>query len=124
MKYQDEKFFSFENFKIEETKDFKVAYGISSQDRNPNSLRQKYSTEENLSQWNSSKIVFTEKKVEYWLNGSRVLFFIPWSKEWNEKKNSGKWDNAPDYGKFKKGYIGFQDHPGDLWLKNIKIKKL
>ena len=75
-------------------------------------------------QWNSSKIVFTEKKVEYWLNGSRVLFFIPWSKEWNEKKNSGKWDNAPDYGKFKKGYIGFQDHPGDLWLKNIKIKKL
>ena len=56
LKYQDEKFFSFENFKIEETKDFKVAYGISSQDRNPNSLRQKYSTEENLSQWNSSKM--------------------------------------------------------------------
>ena len=89
-----------------------------------------YSADPNLKklnpagQWNSSKIVFTEKKVEYWLNGSRVLFFIPWSKEWNEKKNSGKWDNAPDYGKFKKGYIGFQDHPGDLWLKNIKIKKL
>jgi len=89
-----------------------------------------YSADPNLKklnpagQWNSSKIVFTEKKVEYWLNDSRVLFFIPWSKEWNEKKNSGKWDYSPDYGKFKKGYIGFQDHPGDLWLKNIKIKKL
>ena len=29
-----------------------------------------------------------------------------------------------DYGKFKSGYIGFQDHGSDLWFKNVKIKKL
>ena len=75
-------------------------------------------------QWNSSRIVFTEKLVEHWLNGIKVLSFVPWSEEWYKKKNSGKWDNTPDYGKFKTGYIGFQDHGSDLWFKNVKIKKL
>ena len=75
-------------------------------------------------QWNSSRIVFTEKLVEHWLNGIKVLSFVPWSEEWYKKKNSGKWDNTPDYGKFKSGYIGFQDHGSDLWFKNVKIKKL
>ena len=75
-------------------------------------------------QWNSSRIIFTEKLVEYWLNGKKVLSFVPWSEQWYEKKNSGKWDNTPDYGKFKSGYIGFQDHGSDLWFRNVKIRKL
>ena len=69
-------------------------------------------------------IIFTEKLVEYWLNGKKVLSFVPWSEQWYEKKNSGKWDNTPDYGKFKTGYIGFQDHGRDLWFRNVKIRKL
>ena len=75
-------------------------------------------------QWNSSTIIFTEKLVEYWLNGKKVLSFVPWSEQWYKKKNSGKWDNTPDYGKFKTGYIGFQDHGQDLWFRNVKIRKL
>jgi hypothetical protein len=74
--------------------------------------------------WNSSRIIFTPENVEHWLNGKKVLSFVPWSKEWYQKKNSGKWNNAPDYGKFRKGYIGFQDHGSNLYFKNIKIKKL
>ncbi len=75
-------------------------------------------------EWNSTKIVFTPEKVEHWLNGKKVLSFVPWSEEWYEKKNSGKWEGSPDYGKFKTGYIGFQDHGSNLWFRNIKIKKL
>lgn len=75
-------------------------------------------------QWNNSKIVFTTEKVEYWLNGKMVLFFVPWSDDWYERRNSGKWNNAPDYGKFRSGYIGFQDHGSSLWFRNVKIKKL
>ena len=74
--------------------------------------------------WNSSKIVFTEAQAEHWLNGKKVLSFVPWSEDWNKRKKSGKWNNTPDYGKFKKGYIGFQDHGSDLWFRNIKIKKI
>ena len=75
-------------------------------------------------QWNSSRILFTKERAEYWLNGKKVVSFVPWSEDWYQKKNSGKWDNTPDYGKFKTGYIGFQDHGSDLWFRNIKIKKL
>ncbi|WP_073180932.1 3-keto-disaccharide hydrolase [Flagellimonas flava] len=77
-----------------------------------------------VGEWNSSKIVFTPEKVEHWLNGKKLLEFQPWSEEWNKKKNSGKWDNTPDYGKYKKGYIGLQDHSSPIWFKNIKIKEL
>jgi len=74
--------------------------------------------------WNTSKIIFTEKQVEHWLNGEKVLSFVPWSQEWYKKKKSGKWRNKKGYGEFKNGYIGFQDHGSNLWFKNIKIKKL
>ncbi|UOY08673.1 DUF1080 domain-containing protein [Muricauda sp. SCSIO 64092] len=77
-----------------------------------------------VGEWNSSKIVFTPEKVEHWLNGKKLLEFEPWSADWNEKKNSGKWDNAPDYGKYKSGYIALQDHASPIWFRNIKIKKL
>jgi len=76
-------------------------------------------------EWNSTKIVFTAEKAEHWLNGKKVLSFVPWSEDWHKKKNSGKWLNSPDYGKFRTGFIGFQDHGSDLWLfRNIKIRKL
>ncbi|MDT0539583.1 DUF1080 domain-containing protein [Croceitalea sp. P059] len=74
--------------------------------------------------WNSSKIIFTPEKVEHWLNGKQILSFVPWSDDWYEKKNSDKWKNSPDYGKFKTGYIGLQDHSSPIWFRNIKIKEL
>lgn len=77
-----------------------------------------------VGEWNSSKIVFTPERVEHWLNGKMVLSFVPWSEDWYEKQGSGKWKLSPDYGKFKTGYIGLQDHSSPIWFRNIKIKKL
>jgi len=77
-----------------------------------------------IGEWNTSRIIFTPKLVEHWLNGKKMLSFVPWSKEWYEKKNSDKWKNSPDYGKFKTGFIGLQDHSSPIWFKNIKIRKL
>lgn len=75
-------------------------------------------------EWNSSKIVFTPQQVEHWLNGKKVLSFVPWSDDWYARKNAGKWKDVPNYGKFKSGFIGLQDHDSPLWFRNIKIKKL
>jgi hypothetical protein len=75
-------------------------------------------------EWNSSRIRFTTDSVVHWLNGKRVLSFVPWSADWEERKNKGKWKDFPDYAKYKTGYIGLQDHDSPLWFKNIKIKKL
>lgn len=75
-------------------------------------------------EWNSTKILFTPEKVEHWLNGVKVLTFVPWSEDWYAKKNAGKWKDEKYYGKFKSGYIGFQDHSSPIWFKNVKIRKL
>lgn len=75
-------------------------------------------------EWNSSRIIFTKEKAEYYLNGVKVVEFVPWSDDWTEKRNSGKWDQYPDYGKFKTGLIGLQDHGSFIWFRNIKIKEL
>ena len=74
--------------------------------------------------WNNSRIVYTPEKAQYFLNGELLLEFVPFSEDWYERRNSGKWDNFPDYGKYKKGYIALQDHDTPIWFKNIKIKKL
>ena len=75
-------------------------------------------------EWNSSRIIYTEKKVQHWLNGKLVLEFEPFSEDWYLKRNSGKWDDFPEYGKFKKGYIALQDHDSPIWFRSIKIRKL
>ena len=75
-------------------------------------------------EWNSSRILVTNQLVEHWLNGQLLLSFEPWSDDWYKRRESGKWKNVKNYGKYKKGYIGLQDHGSSLWFKNIKIKKL
>ncbi|MDX1328234.1 MAG: DUF1080 domain-containing protein [Arenibacter sp.] len=77
-----------------------------------------------VGEWNTTKIVFTPEKVEHWLNGQKVLSFVPWSEDWYERKNTGKWKDAENYGRFKSGYIGFQDHSSPIWFRNVKIRKL
>jgi hypothetical protein len=77
-----------------------------------------------IGEWNSSRIVFTPKRVDHWLNGRKILSFVPWSDGWYKRRNSGKWSNAPDYAKYKTGFIGLQDHGSNLYFRNIKIKKL
>ena len=75
-------------------------------------------------EWNSTKIIFTEKKVEYWLNEQKILSFVPWSEDWYKRKNNGKWKDSKFYGKYKKGYIGLQDHNSSISFRNMKIRKL
>ena len=77
-----------------------------------------------IGEWNSSRIVFTPKRVEHWLNGRKVLSFIPWSEDWYKRRNSGKWSGMADYAKYKTGFVGLQDHGSNLYFRNIKIKNL
>jgi len=75
-------------------------------------------------EWNSSRIVFDNGHVEHWLNGEKILEFEAWTPEWVELKNSGKWENAPEYGLSSEGHISLQDHGSRVWFRNMKIKEL
>lgn len=75
-------------------------------------------------EWNTSKIIFSEEGSSYYLNGKKTVEFIPYSEEWTAARNSGKWNDYPDYAIAKSGLISLQDHGAVTWFKNIKIRKL
>ncbi len=75
-------------------------------------------------EWNTSRIVFDNGHVEHWLNGEKIVEFKAWSDDWFQRKNSGKWENAPEYGLPRKGRICLQDHGSKTWFRNIKIREL
>lgn len=75
-------------------------------------------------EWNTSKIIFDNGHVEHWLNGEKVVEFEAWTEDWFARKNSGKWENAPEYGLARKGVICLQDHGSAAWFRNVKIKEL
>lgn len=75
-------------------------------------------------EWNNSKIIFDNGHVEHWLNGEKILEFEAWTDDWFERKNSGKWTDAPEYGLARKGVICLQDHGSPASFRNIKIKEL
>jgi hypothetical protein len=75
-------------------------------------------------EFNTSMIVVNGNHIEHWLNGEKILEFDRWTDDWNKRKNEGKWKDYPDYGKFKKGKIGLQDHRSCIWFRNIKIREL
>lgn len=75
-------------------------------------------------EWNTSKIVFDNGHVTYYMNGEKTIEFHAWTDDWFSRKNSGKWVNAPEYGLARKGVICLQDHGSSAWFKNVKIKEL
>ena len=105
------------NAKLEEWQKAGADYAMYTADENKKRLNP-------AGEWNSSKIVYTGERVEHWLNGELILSFVPYSEDWYQRKNSGKWKDYPDYKKFKKGYIALQDHDSPIWFKTIKLRPL
>ncbi|WP_346859110.1 DUF1080 domain-containing protein [uncultured Draconibacterium sp.] len=77
-----------------------------------------------IDEWNRSRIIVNGPHVEHWLNGSKVVEYELWTKEWEALKAKSKWAEAPHYGMSKNGHIGLQDHGGLTLFRNLKIRPL
>ncbi len=77
-----------------------------------------------LGEWNNLFLVVEGNQVTQILNGEVVVKYEKNSDEWLKLRNSGKWSNFPDWGKFDEGYISLQNHGTKVWYRNIKIKEL
>ena len=76
-------------------------------------------------EWNSSKIVYNNGKVEHWLNGEKIIEFDENSQEFKEHYEKSKWArNFPAWNSYKEGAIALQDHGAPVWFRNIRIRKL
>lgn len=77
-----------------------------------------------VGEWNSSKIIYNNGRVEHWLNGEKIVEFDRNSEAWKKQRAEGKWKDYPDYAKATTGAIALQDHGNKAYFKNIKIKEL
>jgi hypothetical protein len=77
-----------------------------------------------VGEWNQTRILVHGPRVEHWLNGKKVVSFERWTPEWNALRDSGKWKEAPDYGKFKTGRLVLQDHGSVFWFRNVKVRPI
>ena len=75
-------------------------------------------------EWNTSRILKDGSHVEHWLNGKKVVAYELWTEDWESGVKSGKWNDFPAYGQYKKGHISLQDHGAEAWFRNIKIREL
>jgi hypothetical protein len=75
-------------------------------------------------EWNKVEVISNNGLLEFSLNGTKVLSTQLWNDNWKKLISKSKFAKFADFGKFKKGRIGLQDHGNKVWYKNIKIKKL
>jgi len=75
-------------------------------------------------EWNKVEIISNNSLLEFSLNGTKVLSTQLWNDNWKKLIEGSKFKPFRDFGTFKKGRIGLQDHGNKVWYKNIKIKKL
>lgn len=76
-----------------------------------------------VGEWNRILLVVNGNDVTQILNGEEVVHYEKYSDEWKKLRDSGKWAQYPDYGKYDEGYISLQDHGTKVWYRNVKIKE-
>jgi len=76
-----------------------------------------------IGEWNHILLVVDGNKVTQMLNGEVVVKYEKRSEEWEKLRNSGKWSNFPDWGKYDEGNISLQNHGTKVWYRNIKLKE-
>ena len=75
-------------------------------------------------EWNQARIVSNNGKMEFWLNGTKVVDFTMHTPEWDKMIAESKFKTMPGFGKALKGHIALQDHGDAVWYRNIKIREL
>ena len=76
-----------------------------------------------LGEWNHSKIVSRNGKIEHWLNGKKILQYDRFSDDFKQKIAASKFKNVDNYGLHPEGHILLQDHDSEVFFRNIKIRK-
>ncbi|MBS1731559.1 MAG: DUF1080 domain-containing protein [Bacteroidetes bacterium] len=77
-----------------------------------------------VGEWNHAEIIALNGKLDFYLNSVHVVSTTMWDSNWDKMVAGSKFHEMPDFGKFREGHISLQDHGGDVWFKDIKIKKL
>jgi hypothetical protein len=75
-------------------------------------------------EWNLAEVLIYQGTVVHKQNGEVVVEYHIGTSDWDAMIANSKFKEFTEFGKYKEGYIGLQDHGNDVWFRNMKIKDL
>tara|TARA_B100000530_G_C15901255_1_gene465477 strand:+ start:810 stop:1502 length:693 start_codon:yes stop_codon:yes gene_type:complete len=77
-----------------------------------------------LGEFNQVKIISKDNHIEHWLNGEKLLEYEYGSNDMRELISKSKFKDMSFFAKASSGHIGLQGDHGEVWYRNIRIRKL
>ena len=77
-----------------------------------------------VGKFNKVRIKVFNGKVEHWLNGVKIVDYIYQSNAMWQLVDKSKFKTMPLFAKASKGRIGIQGDHGEVWYKNVRIRRL
>ncbi|MDP6201566.1 MAG: DUF1080 domain-containing protein [Candidatus Marinimicrobia bacterium] len=75
-------------------------------------------------EFNKVKIKAYNNNIEHWLNGVKIVEYTYGSKAMWDLVKKSKFNKMPLFAKATEGHIGLQGDHGEIWYRNIRIRKL
>ena len=77
-----------------------------------------------VGQFNIVRIKVKDKHVEHWLNDVKVVQYTYQSTEVWDLVRESKFNAMKNFAKSTEGHIGLQGDHGEIWYRNIRIRKI
>ncbi len=76
-----------------------------------------------VGEWNSSRVVVKDGKIQHWLNGALASEADTTTEEWKQMVGASKFKSKAGFAPGK-GRIMLTDHGDKAWFRNIRVKEL